>query len=202
MEVLIRNAQALFHEYPLPPTPPSTQAKETASVASYGSVFLSPEFPQHSEVQAIGPYLRPRPVSHIYPSTQSASSVSPSNSIVDLSGRITPTLVPLLSLLPGFSRSRSSTETKETPTREQVRHNVRSREAIFPNPFQDVDPPPPQSTVSWRLSQQQYSEALTLSLSPGAGSLLTDITDNPLSSATSLQTALGAYSPAPEERLR
>ena len=91
MEVLIKNAQALFHEFPFPPTPPScTQAKETASITSYGSLFLSPEFPQHSEVQAMGSFLRPRPVSHIYASTQSTSSVSPSESTVDLSGRITP----------------------------------------------------------------------------------------------------------------
>ncbi len=206
MEVLIRNAQALFHEYPLPPTPPSSaQAEETTSIISYGSLFLSPEFPQYSEVQAVGPVLRPRPrpVSYIHTSSHSASSVSPSDSTVDLSGRITPILVPLLSPLPGFSRSRSSPEAKETPTREQVKHNARSREAIFPNSSQGAVPPPPQSTVPRRPPQRQpYLEALSLSLSPGAGSLLSDITDNPLSSATSLRSAMGAYSPPPEERLR
>ena len=205
MEDLIRNAQALFHEYPLPPTPPSsTQAEETASITSYGSVFLSPDVQQHSEVQAMGSFLRPRPVSLIYPSTQSTSSVSPSDSPVDVSSRATPNMVPLLSPLPGFSRSPSSTETKETTTREQVRNKVRSKEAIFLNPSQDVDPPPPHPTASRRLSQQPYSEALALSLNPGAGSQLLDvnITDNPLSFATSLPTAMGAYSPAPEERLR
>ena len=196
MEVLIKNAQALFHEFPFPPTPPScTQAEETASITSYGSLFLSPEFPQHSEVQAMGSFLRPRPISHIYTSTQSTSSVSPSDSTMDLSGRITPTLIPLLSPLPGFSRSRSYTETKEPPTRELVRHKALSRAVTFPNPSQDVERPPPQSSVSQQLSQQPYSDALALSLSPGAESLLTDITNNPLSSATSLQTALVAYSP-------
>ncbi|KAI9455781.1 hypothetical protein BJY52DRAFT_622458 [Lactarius psammicola] len=206
MEVLIRNAQALFHEYPLPPTPPSSaQTEETTSIISYGSLFLSPEFPQYPEVQPMIPVLRPRPrpVSQIHTSSQSTSSVSPSNSTADLSRCLTPTLVPLLSPLPSFSRSRSSPETKETPTREQVRHNTRSREAMFPNSSQDAVPPPPQSTVSRRPPQQQpYLEALSLSLSPGAGSLLSDITDNPLSSATSLRSAMGAYSPPPEERLR
>jgi hypothetical protein len=198
MEVLIKNAQAIFHEYPLPPTPPSsTQAEETASITSYGSVFLSPEFPQYSEVQAGGAVRRPRPVSHIYTSTQSTSSVSPSDSTVDLSGLITPTLVPLLSPLPVFSRSRSSTETKEAPPRQQVRRNARSREAIFPSTSQD-DTLPQQSTFLRR----PYSEALALSLSPGAGSSLSEITDNHRSSATSLQTAMGAYSLAPEERRR
>lgn len=203
MEVLIKNAQAIFHEYPLPPTPPSSsQAEETASITSYGSLFLSPEFPQYNEVQAGGSIPRPRPVSHIYTSTQSTSSVSPSDSTADLSGRITPAMVPLLSPLAVFSRSRSSTETKETSPREQVRHNARSREAIFPNLSRDVDPLPPQPTASRRLSQQPYSEASALCLSPGAGSLLSDITDNPRSSATSLQTAMGAFSLAHEARLR
>lgn len=187
MEVLIKNAQAIFHEYPLPPTPPSsTQAEETASMISYGSLFLSPEFPKYSEVQASGAVRRPRPVSHIYTSTQSTSSVSPSDSTVDLSGRITPTLVPLLSPLPVFSRSRSSTETNEAPSRQQVRHNARSQEAmIFPSLSQD-DTLPQQPTVLRR----PYSEALDLSLSPGARSSMTEITDNPHSSATSLQTAM------------
>ncbi|KAH9027950.1 hypothetical protein EDB85DRAFT_1972361 [Lactarius pseudohatsudake] len=176
MEVLIKNAQTLFHEYPLPPTPPSSTglAEETSSVISYGSLFLTPD--------------------HIHMSSQSTSSVSPSDSTGDLSGRLTPTLDPLLSPLPGFSRSRGSSETKEAPTREQ------SREAIFSNSSQDVGPPPLQSTASRR--QPQYLEALSLSLSPGAGSVLSDITDYPLSSATSLRSAMGAYSPAPEERLR
>ncbi|KAF8256361.1 hypothetical protein EI94DRAFT_1824055 [Lactarius quietus] len=145
---------------------------------------------------------RPQPLSHIYTSTQSTFSVSPSDSTVDLSGRITPTLVPLLSPLPSFPRSRSSTETKETPTREQGRHNARNWEATFPNPSQEVDPLPPQPTTSRRLSQQPYSEALALSLSPGAGSLLSDVTDNTHSSATSLQTAMSPYSLSPQERLR
>ena len=203
MEVLIKNAQAIFHEYPLPPTPPSsTQAEETASIASYGSLFLSPEFPQYSEIQPGGSIPRPRPISHVYTSTSSTSSVSPSDSTVDLSGRITSTLVTLLSPLAVFSRSGSSTEAKETPPRERARHNTRSRSAIFPNPPQDFDSLPPQSTASRRLSQQPYSEVSTLSLSPGAGSLLSDITDNPRSSATSLQTAMGAYSLSPEVRLR
>ncbi|KAH8997043.1 hypothetical protein EDB86DRAFT_2917669 [Lactarius hatsudake] len=171
MEVLIKNAHALFHEYPLPP---------------YGSLFLTPEFPQYSEVQATGSVLRPRPrpISHIHMSSQSTSSVSPPDSTVDLSGRLTPTLVPLLSPLPGFSRSRGSSETKEAPTREQFKHQPRSREAIFSN------------------SSQDHLEALSLSLSPGGGSVLSDITDYPLSSATSLRSAMGTYSPAPEERLR
>ena len=203
MEVLIKNAQAIFHEYPLPPTPPSsTQAEETASITSYGSLFLSPEFPQYPEVQPGGSIPRPRPISHVYTSTPSTSSVSPSDSTVDLSGRITSTLVPLLSPLAVFPRPRSFTETRETPPREQARHNARSREATFPNSSQDADPLPPQSTTSRRLSQQPYSEALAISLSPGAGSLLSDITDNPRSSATSLQTAMGAYSLSPEGRLR
>lgn len=204
MEVLIKNAQTLFHEYPLPPTPPSSTglAEETSSVISYGSLFLTPEFPQYPEVQATGSVFRPRsrPISHIHVSSQSTSSVSPSDSTGDLSGRLTPTLVPLLSPLPGFSRSRGSSETKEAPTREQFKHQPRSREAIFSNSSQDVGPPPPQSMVSRR--QPQYLEALSLSLSPGAGSVLSDITDQPLSSATSLRSAMGAYSPAPEERLR
>ncbi|KAI9433320.1 hypothetical protein H4582DRAFT_1988472 [Lactarius indigo] len=203
MEILIKNAQTLFHEYSLPPTPPSsTRAEETSSVVSYGSLFLSPEFPQHCEVQATGPILRPRPrpISHIHTSSQSTSSISPSNSPVDLSGRFTPTLVPLFSPLPGFSRSRGPSETKEAPTGEQSKHQPRNREAMFWNSSQDVEPPPPQSTVSRR--QPEHLEALSLSLSPGAASVLSDITDHPLSSATSLRSAIGAYSPAPEERLR
>jgi hypothetical protein len=198
MEVLIRNSQALFHEYALPPTPPSSAAEETASRFSYGSLFLSPEFPQYSEVQAMGPVLQPRPL-HIHTSTQSTSSVSPPDSTVDVSGpgRLTPILVPLLSPLSGFPQSRSSPDTRVTPTREQVKHNTRSREATTSS--QDVVPPPPQPTSSQQPSQQRL---YALSLSPGAGSLLSDITGNPLSSATSLQSVMGAYSPPPEERLR
>jgi hypothetical protein len=200
MEVLFRNAQALFHEYHLPPTPPSSAAEVTVTMISYGSLFLSPEFTQYSEVQAMGPVIQPRPL-HIHTSTQSTSSVSPPDSTLDVSGPgcLSPTLVPLLSPLPGFSRSRSFLDTKETPAREQVKHNTRSREAIFPTSSLDVVPPPPQSTSSRWLSQQRL---YTLSLSPGAGSLLSDNTHNPLSSATSLQSAMGAYSPPPEERLR
>ena len=200
MEILIRNAQALFHEYALPPTPPSSAAEETASMISYGSLFLSPDFPQYSEVQAMGPVLQPRPL-HIHTSTQSTSSVSPPGSTVDVSGpgRLTPTMVPLLSPLTGFSRSRSFPDAKEMPSREQVNHTLRNREAIFPNSSQDVVPPPPQPTSIRRPSQQRL---YALSMSPGAGSLLSDITGNPLSSATSLQSAMGSYSPPPEERLR
>jgi hypothetical protein len=181
MEVLIRNAQALFNEYTLPPTPPSA-VEETASTRfSYGSLFLSPEFPQYSEVQAMGPVLQPRPL-HIHTSTQSTSSVSPPDSTVDVSGpgRLTPILVPLLNPLSGFPHSRSSPDTRVTPTREQVKHNTRSREATS---SQDVVPPPPQPTSSQQPSQQRL---YALSLSPGARSLLSDITGNPLSSATSL----------------
>lgn len=205
MEVLIRNAQALFHEYPLPPTPPSAQAEETASMIGCGSLFLSPEFPQYSEVQDMGPVLQPRPLplSHMHTSAQPTSSVSPQDSPVDISGRLTPTLIPLLSPPSGFSPSRSSPDTKETPTRGQVKHNASSREVLFPASSQDVVPPPPQPTATRRLSQQRpYSGVFSLSLSPGAGSLLSDITDHPFSSATSLQSVMGAYSPPSEERLR
>lgn len=199
MEVLIKDAQALFPEYTFSRTPPAAQAEETASMRSYGSLFLSPEFSQYSEVQAMGPVLhRPLPLSHIHTSTQSTSSVSPPDSAVDAPGRLTPTLVPLLSPLSGFSRSRSSTETRETPTREQVKHNARSREVTFPNSSQDVDPLPLQPTSS----RQRRPYSGIFSLGPGAGSPLSGFADNPLSSATSLQSEMGAYCPPPEEGLR
>ncbi len=204
MEILIKNAPALFNDYDLPPTPPSsTQASETTSVISYGSLFLSPDFTPYSDVQSMGSIRqsRPRPVSQIYTSAQSTSSVSPPDSTVDLMGSHTPTLVPLLSPLPGFSHSWGSTDTKEVSPREQVRSNTRSR--AFTNSSQDSVPTPPNSAHSRRMPQPApYLEALSLSLSPGAGSAPSNTTDNPPSSATSLQSALGTYSPPPEETLR
>ena len=174
---------------------------ETTSLYTYGSLFLSPELPQPTEVEATESTTRHRPglVNGIPTSTQSSSSSLPSDATVE--SRLTPPPIALLSPLLGLSSSKTLTEGVESTTKEQVIPKARGTKAMetWPNstPPDVVTLPAPTTVAEWRLHQSRllpHSEAVTMPQSPSE-SVLSSISDFPLSSATSLQTRMGGFSP-------
>jgi hypothetical protein len=194
MEDLIQNAHALFDERPSQSSPvPLSDVTETKSTHTYGS-FLSPELPQSAVVQATGSTSRHRPgvVDGLPASTQSSFSSLPSDASPE--SRFTPLPSDLLSPLLGLSSSKTLTEGVETE--EQLIPEARCAEVIrtFPNSTPpDVFPlPGPTSVAEWQLHQSRLPpdpEALTIPQSPPE-SILSNTSEFPLSSATSLQTRL------------
>ena len=192
MEDLIQNAHTLFDECPSqsPPVPSSSVA--ATSPDTYGSLFLSPELPQATTQQ------HPELVDGIPTSTQSSLTSLPSDAAID-TGR-TPSPIGLLSPLLGLPSSKTLTEGVETSTQEQAIPEVRGPKAVETsansNPAEAVSIPLA-SVTEWRLHQSQLPqefEALTIPQSPPA-SVLSSTSDFPLSSATSLQTGMGRFSP-------
>ncbi|KAI9456987.1 hypothetical protein BJY52DRAFT_527106 [Lactarius psammicola] len=199
LEDLIRNAQILFEERLSPTRPvPSPDMAETTSTYTYSSV-LSPELPQPAGVQAMDSTTRHGPglVGGIPTSTQSSlSSLTPDAA---MESRLTPPTA-LLSPLLGFPSSQTLTEGVETTTQGQVIAETRGTNAVETLP----DSTPPEvasagsiSVAEWRLHQSRLSphpEAVTIPQSPPE-SVLSGTSEFPLSSATSLQTALSPMRP-------
>ena len=166
MEDLIHNARSLFDERPFqPPHVPSFDAAEMTSTDTDGSLFLSPEFPQPSDVQATGSTSRHRPgiVDGIHVSTQSSFSTFPSDHGTS-ANRFTPLQTSLMSPQRGLSSSKMPTEEMEATTQEAGGTEGKS--------------------------QLPPLDALRTSHSP-PGSIVSSMSDFTHSSATSLQTAMG-----------
>ncbi|KAI9456988.1 hypothetical protein BJY52DRAFT_1187604 [Lactarius psammicola] len=196
LEDLIQNAHTLFDERPSPspPVPPSRVA-ETTSTHTYASSFSSPRLPQSAEVQAKRSITRHRPglVGGTSTSTQSSFSSLPLDSAME--SRLTPLSTPLLSPLLGLPSSQTLAEGAETTTQEQVIPEVRGTNVVETLPDStspEVVSVAPTSVTEWRLRQSQlrpHPEPLTIPQSPPE-SVLSGTSEFPLSSATSLQTAL------------
>ncbi|KAH9024574.1 hypothetical protein EDB85DRAFT_2181507 [Lactarius pseudohatsudake] len=178
LEDLIQNVDALFNERPSPP-----DAAEMTSTQTYGSLFLSPELPQSAE------------------STQSSSSFFSSPSDAATESRLTPSPTGLLSPLLGLPSSQTLTEGVETTAQEQAIQEAGGTKAMETLP--DSTPAkvvsvPPTSVAEWRLRQSlllpPHPEPMTIPQSPPE-SVLSGTSDFPLSSATSLQTGIGVFSP-------
>ena len=193
MEDLIQNVDTLFDERPSQSPPvPSLKVPETTSAYTYGSLFLSPELPQPTTKRHLGI------VDGIPTSTQSSFSSLPEDPAVD--SRRTPSPPGLLSPLLGLPSSKTLTEGVEESMQEQVIPDVRGPKAVErlanSNPA-EVVPNPPSSVTEWRLHQSRlppHPAALTMPQSPPE-SVLSSMSDFPLSSATSLQTGMGRFSP-------
>ncbi|KAH9016488.1 hypothetical protein EDB85DRAFT_752611 [Lactarius pseudohatsudake] len=171
LEDLIQNAHTLFDERPSPS--PSPDLTETASTLISSSLFLSPELPRSSVVQADDSTTRHRPELGGTPTSSRYSfPTSPSH---DFMGRLTLTASPFLSPLLGLSSSPTLTEGVETTTQDQANSKANGTKP----------------------RQLPHTEPLTIPLTnpqcPPEG-LLTTTTDCRLSSATSLQTAWESFS--------
>ncbi len=198
---LIQNAHTLFDGRPSPSPPVSSpNVVERTSTFTYGSLFLSPELSQPAEVEAMGSTTRHRPglVGGILTSTQSSFSSLPSDAAME--SRPTTTLTPLLSPLLGLPSSQTLTEGVETTTQEQVVPEARGTkvvETLANSTPAEVVSVPTTSVAEWRLHQSRLPpqpEAVTIPQSPPE-SALSSTSDFPLSSATSLQTGIGRFSP-------
>ena len=190
MEDLIQNAHALFYESPsLSPHFPSFDVAEAASTLTYGS-FLSPELSQSAEVQAMGSTTRHHPgfVHDIPMSSQPSSSSLPLGAAME--GGLTSSPAPLLSPLLGLLTSRTLTEEFESATQEPEARDSKAAETPA-NSIPAEDEPASSTSVTKWLHQQR--EAMTIPQSP-IESLRSD-TSGPLSSATSLRTRMGPFSP-------
>ena len=202
MEDLIQNAHTLFDERPSQSSPvPSSNVEETTSPHTYGSLILSPESTESAEVQATGSASRHRTgfVWSVPASTRSSFSSFPSDESVV--SHLIPSPIDLLNPLLGLFSSKTLTEGVEKTTQEQLIPETRGTEAIttLPNstPPNDVPLLAPTSVAEWRLHQSRLPpdpEALLRPQSPPT-SILSSTSDFPLSSATSLQTGIGGFSP-------
>ncbi|KAH8989391.1 hypothetical protein EDB86DRAFT_1914472 [Lactarius hatsudake] len=197
MADLIQNVHTLFDERPsLSPPAPSPDVAEATSIHTYGSLFLSPELPQ-----TMGSAAQHRPVPFGgTPTLSTRSSLSPDPTI---GTRLTPSPTPLLSPLLGFPTSQTLTERVETTTQEQVISKARSTKALETLGTQNststkaVLSVPPTSVTEWWLRQSQlppHPEAVTTPRSPPE-SVLSSTSEFPLSSATSLRSRIGGFSP-------
>ncbi len=202
MEDLIQNAHTLFDERPSPTPPvPSPHVAGTTSTFTYGSLFLSPEFPQPAEIEATDSITRHGP-GLVNGPTSTQSSSSSLHSDASMESRLTPSSTPLLSPLLGFSPSKIVVEGVGTTTQEQVISEAGGTEAMVTLPNStpaEVVSVLPTSVAEWRLRVPQlrpptHPEVLTIPQSPPE-SVLSSTSDFPLSSATSLQTAMGPFTP-------
>ncbi len=200
MEDLIQHVDTLFDERPSPSPPvPPAHVAETMSMFTSGSLFLSPEFPQPAEVQAMGSTSKHRPglVGGIPTSTQLSFS---SHSDADMESHLTPSPTALLSPPLELPSSTTLTEGVEMTTQEQVVPEVRGTEAVETSAnstLAEVVFVPPTSVAEWRLRQSRpppHPEAPTIPQSP-TESVLSGVSDFSLSPGTSLQTGMGTFSP-------
>ena len=192
MEDLIQNVHTLFDEHPSQslPIPPSNVA-ETTSAYTYGSSFSSPVLPQPTTQR------HPGLVDDIPTSTQPSFSSLFEDPVIY--NHRTPSPPGLSSPLLGLASPTTLTEKVETSTQEQVAPEVRGSKAVetlaISNPAEVVSDPL-SSVTEWRLHQSrlpQHPAALTRPQSPPE-SVLSSMSDFPLSSATSLQTGMGGFS--------
>jgi len=199
MEDLIQNAHTLFDDR----TPaPSRDVVEASTTFTYGSLFMSPELPHPAQVEGMNldPTTRHRGI----PTTdQSSFSSLPSDATTE--SRLRPSPTALLSPLLGLSASKTLTEGVEMTAQEQVIPEVRDTKAVKTlansTPAEAVTGFPLTSVAEWRLQVPQsrlvvspHPEAMTVPQSPSE-SVLSSASDFPLSSATSLQTRMGPFSP-------
>ena len=197
---LIRNAHSLFDEqYSLSTPSPSHYVAETASTFTYDSLFWSP---QPAEAQAMATTQHGRGLAgDIYASTRSSLSSLPFDTAME--SHLTPPPIALLSPLLGLPSSRTLMEEAEVTAQERAIPGVRDTEAMGrvtnSTPAEAVSAPPT-SVAEWRLLVPQsqlvspHSEVMTIPQSPSE-SVLSGTSDFPLSSATSLQTRIGPFSP-------
>jgi len=192
MEDLIQNAHTLFDRDDRTPVPSRDVAE--ASTFTYGSLFMSPELPHPAQVEGVNldPTARHRlkVVGGIPTTDQSSFSSLPSDTTME--SRLRPSPTALLSPLLGLSLSKTLTEGVEMTAQEQV---------IPSTPAEAVTCVPLTSVAEWRLQVPQsrlvvsrHPEAMTVPQSPSE-SVLSGTSDFPLSSATSLQTRMGRFSP-------
>ncbi|KAI9430913.1 hypothetical protein H4582DRAFT_1341738 [Lactarius indigo] len=164
LEDLIRNAHTLFDKRPSTSQVHLPCVDETTSTLTLTYDCLSSEFPQPAEVQALSSTTRHRP-ELVSPSIQSSSPPGAA-----MEGHLTPLPTPLLSPLLELDA-----EVVETIP------NSSSPEVV-----------PPTSVAEWKLHQSRlppHLEPLTIPQSLPE-SVLLSTSDDPLSSATSLQTRL------------
>ena len=190
MEDLIQNVHTLFDERPSQSPPPVVA--EITSAYTYGSLFLSPELQQPTTQH------HPGFVDGIPTSTQSSFSSLPEGPAMD--SRRTPSPPGLLSPLIGLPSSKTLTERVEASKQEQVIPEARAPKAVerlANSNLVEVVSNPPSSVAEWQLHQSRlppHPAALTMPQSPPE-SVLSSMSDFPLSSATSLQTRMGRFSP-------
>ena len=169
MEDLIRNAHTLFEERPSQPPPVPSNVAEATSTHTYGSLFLSPGFPQSSEIQAMGSTSRHRPRidDGIHASSQSSSAFPSDGVTVNC---FAPPQATLTSPLRELSVSKMHTEGVKTTTQERLTKakGTKGKSGVLP-----------------------HSDAPTIPQSPPE-SILSSAPGFPLSSATSLQTRMGS----------
>ncbi|KAH9032140.1 hypothetical protein EDB85DRAFT_1890802 [Lactarius pseudohatsudake] len=190
MEDLIQNAYTLFDEHPSS----SPDAADPTSTFTYGSLFLTPELPQ-AEVQAMGSTTLHRPefLGGAPTSAQPSFSSLPSDTAVE--SHLTPLPTPLLSPLLGFPSSQQTLT--ETTMQEPVTPEARGTKAVeglANSPPAEVVSIPPTSVAEWRLRLPPHPEPLTIPQGPPE-SMPCTASDVPISSATSLQTRMGRFSP-------
>ena len=194
MKDLIQNVHVLFDRGPTLSSPvPSPLVDETISADTRGSLFLSPELPQRST-----PRLRPEHVDNNPTSSQLSFSSLPPDSDSATNSHLTPPPTTLLSPLLELSSSKTFTE---TTVQEHVIPEARatmSVETFINSTPSDVVYPPTSRSVDARWPPQSQPRAnpepLMMPQSPPV-SELSSMSGFPLSSATSLQTGMGGFSP-------
>ena len=195
MEDLIQDVHALFDEHPSPPIP-SSNASETTTPYTYGSLFLSPELPQSAEVQVVGCRTAYRPgIGGIRTSTRPSLSL-PSDAAAE--SRLTPSPAPLLRPLLRLPSSHTLRGGVETTTQDELIPKTRSPklvETLLNSTPAEVAPVPLSSVAEWRLRQSRLPPDATTNPQSPQESVLSSMSDFPLSSATSLQTRIGPFSP-------
>ena len=194
MEDLIQNVHTLFDECPTQSAPlPSSNVPETTSAYTHASSFLGPELLLSTTQHHLGL------VGGIPTSSQLSFSSLPSDSTTNIPP--TPPPITFLSPLVGLLSSQTLTEGLETNTHEQVVPKARPRTVVeaLPNstPLDAEYISAPMSVAEWRLHQSQLPpdpEAGTIPPSPPS-SVLSSVSDCPITSATSLQTRTWRFSP-------
>jgi hypothetical protein len=174
LEDLIQNAHTLFDKRP--------------------SESSSPP----AEVQIIGASTQHRPALVGGFPTSSPSSFSSLLSDVTAESRRAPSPAARPSRLEGFPSSKTLTEGVDVTTQEQVIPEARGTEAgetLANGTPPEVVSIPPTAVAEWRLRQSVLTpqpEAVTIPQSPPE-SMLSSLSNFPLSSATSLQTGMGLF---------
>ena len=189
MEDLIRNVHTLFDERPSPlPSVFPYNVAETASAYTQGSLFLSPEIPNPNTQH------HPGLLDGLPTSTQSSFSSLPVDPAME--SLRTPSPPELLSPLLGLPSSKTLTEEVETPTQEQVIPEVRGLKEMErlanSNPAEVVSNPL-SFVTEWRSHQSRLPPHPTALAIPQSSP--ESMSDFQLSSATSLQTGMGRFSP-------
>jgi hypothetical protein len=174
LEDLIKNAHSLFDERPSESSSPPAEVQTTGASTQHLPT-TSGNFP-----------------------TSSRSSFSSLLSDVTAESRLAPSPTARPSRLEGFPSSKTLTEGVDVTTQEQVIPEARSTEAV--ETLANSTPPevvsvPPTAVAEWRLRQSvlpPQPEAVTIPQSPPE-SMLSSLSNFPLSSATSLQTGMGLF---------